>query len=390
MKKITAIWLLDKLASAFLFLCVFAFEFPVMGVPLRYIIIVALFGLSLIICKRDFSNRRILFFGAIVFVSYSILAFQSIVVKGNDIGDYMFFVKPFLVFLAMPAYSHLFRKYGVDRYMRVFAYSMIGLILFFLYLIARTIINPGYGLGFNERSKLIMVAIYGFMPRIVFKNFVFLIPLAIYLLSKCKGWKKHLCFWGVFFIALLSQTFGIVLALLVVYFIFLYRCRAWGVLIPLCLIGGVSSAIIAGRVRDTFMETKADSTDYKSAQVMNITKNMEGLDYCFGRGLGCQFTNFDGRKISEPIIEVSGVQIFQSGGILFMWLIVYPYLLPVIPCLLSRRRFRKLQALSLSQFGIFAASFSNPYLWSGSVGLLFMMLFIAYQGALRTRIVSVI
>ena len=381
-EKNCAVWLLNKFAIAFLVLCVFAFEFPVMGIPLRYFVIAGLFVLSLMVCPKEFNNPRFIRFMATIGVSYTILMAYSVIVKLNTPENFFFFVKPFLVFLVIPAFSYLFRVRGPERYLNAFTYAMCGLIVLFLYILVRTAIEPGYGLGLNDKSKLLIVVVYDFLPRIVFENFVFLVPMGIYLMAKSKGVKMHLCFFAMIFIALLSQTLGIVGALIVAYMVTLYRKKSWGTLIPLIIAFAVGYFVYTAYVADTIMATKGDSADYKADQVRNFDKDMGVLELAFGRGLGCEFKDFDQRHLTEPIIEVVIVQMFQSGGFFFIWLIIFPYLLPVIPYVISRKGDKITQVLSLSQACVFAASLANPYIWSGSVGLLFMMLFEAHRASL--------
>lgn len=380
------IWFLDKLAITFLVLCVFAFEFSFIGIPLRYYIVTSLFVLSLSVCKKEFSNRRTLRFWFFVSGAYCILMAYSVIVKMNEPSNFFFFIKPFMVFLVVPAYSLLFRRFGVERYMNTFAYAMLGLIILYLYLLVRTAMDPGYGLALNDRSKLLVIAVYDFMPRVVFENFVFIVPLASYLMSKTKGVKMHICFALMMVIALLSMTLGLVLALVVVYLVALYWKRSWRSIIPLALVGCLCVYIyINSPFIQSVLDTKGDSADYKTAQLHNVNKDMEGLDFAFGRGLGCEFKDFDSRRITEPVIEIAGIQMYQSGGFFFIWLIIFPYLIPVIPYVLSRKVDKNSQVLALSQTSVFVASMANPYIWSGSVGLLFMMLFISYRSS-KTKI----
>lgn len=382
MARINAEWLLDKLAILFLVLCVFAFEFPVMGIPFRYFVITALFLLSLSVCKNEFHNQRTIIFWFTVLGFYCILMAYSLVFKLNEPANFFFFVKPFMVFLVIPAYSFLYRRYGLNRYMKAFTYAMVGLIALFLYLLIRTSMDPGYGLGLNEKSKLLVISVYDFLPRVMFENFVFILPLTSYLMSKTEGVKMHLCFLLMMVIALLSMTLGLVLSLIVVYLITLYRKGSWKAVISIAIAGCVGFYIyINSPFIQSVLETKGDSADYKTAQLHNINKDMEDIDFAFGRGLGCVFKDFDGRHIVEPVIEIAGIQMYQSGGLFFIWLIIFPYIIPVIPCVLSRKVDKNSQMLALSQASVFAASFANPYIWSGSVGLLFMMLFVSYESS---------
>lgn len=352
-----------------------------MGVPFRYYVITIILLLSIIVCKKEFLNPRFLGFVAIIIVAYSILMFYSVILRGNALSNFLFFLKPLLIFVITPAYSFLFKKYGIKKYLNWFVYSTIGIILLFIYILIRTIIDPSFGIGLNESSNLIGVAVYDFLPRIVLDTFVFIIPMAVYLMEKSKGTRIHLFFLVMLLTALLSMTFGLVLVIIIMYLVILYKKYSLKAIIPFVIVGCLGYFTYVGFIQDTIIETKGDSASFKEAQVENINKNMGAIELLFGRGLGCVFKDYDGRNENEPIIEVAGVQIYQSGGLLFMWLILFPYILPVIPFALSSRSDINEQMLSLSQIGIFLASFANPYIWSGSVGLLFMLLFVSYRGS---------
>jgi hypothetical protein len=383
LKKISLLWLLDKGAVIFIFLCVFAFDFAFLGVRLRYLVMMGLIALTPVVCKKELRNKKIVEFYAFVIISYTVLVGYA-TIRGNDIDNIIFYLKPFLIFMIIPAFAYLFKKNGAERYMKVFTWSVFLLVGLFAYIVIKTINEPGDGLKLNDQQGLILVAVYDFLPRVVIKTFVFLVPATAYLVFKYNGIKLQLCFLLMVVIALLSMTLGIVVAVICVYLIILLLQKRRKDLIPLIVIGSLGYVVYFGLYKDTVMDTKENSADYKTEQMNNFTKDMGPVDLLLGRGIGCKFNDFDSRHIKEDIIEVAAVVLFQSGGLFFSLLFLYAYLGPAIIALLYNKD-DFLQMLAVSQIGLFISSLSNPYIWGGSVGLLFMVFIVAYQGAMSYK-----
>lgn len=369
---------LDIASILFIFCCVVAFEFPVCGIPTRYLLLCFMMAITFAISPKAYKNPRVTKYLFLVVLGYLVLTIYSLL-RGNNFEDICFYYSPVLFFCSLPTFLLLFKNRGIQRYLRVFEYSCFVLIIIFLYILIRTFVDPGWGLQFQEESSFVMVANYDFMPRVVLKTFVFLIPLTAYEMHRLSGVKFHLVFLLLLVVGILSQTFGIVLAQLAIYFLFLLKKHKKKEIITICLVGMVVGGASYSYIDENFLSNKESSVDYKSGQLSNFTKDMNFIDFLLGRGIGCKFKNFDGRGLNESQIEVAAVQLFQSCGLLFSWVLLYVYLLPALSIGFSFRGGNVRQFLAWSQTGIFFASMSNPYIWSGGVGLLFIVFTISYN-----------
>lgn len=381
--------LLDYGAIAFIFFNVLAFDFPIAGIPVRYILLVCMFLVTLCVKLDKSTQRAIYIFFVKVIIAYSILISYSLI-KGNDFQNVKLFITPLFIFLMIPTYAYLIKKNGVERYLNTFIFSNVCLIFFFIYLLFRTIQDPGWGMRFGDSDSqaLVTVVIYDRLPRIIIKTFVFLVPAASYLLFKLDGVKMHLCFFVLLILSLLSQTFGVTIGVLFVYLVVLLKKRKRKVIIFYTVLAFIIGGLYFGVVADSLMENKEGSVGEKQEQVMNITKDMGALDYLFGRGLGVEFVNFDARKCKDTYLEVAAVQIFQSCGLLFSLLFFIAYLFPAIT-LLRKANNNTEYGLSCAQIGLIVSSLTNPYMWSGGVGLLFIVLIVAYLSVKKTSLKSI-
>lgn len=369
---------LDIASIFFIFCCVIAFKFPVFGIPARYLLLCLMMVITLIISPKAYNNPRVIKYLLLVIFGYLILTIYSLM-RGNNFEDIAFYYSPILFFCSLPSFILLFKYNGIQRYLRVFEYSCFALIIIFLYILIRTFVEPGWGLQFQEETSFVLVTVYDFMPRVVLKTFVFLVPLTAYEMHRLSGVKFHLVFLLLLFVAIMSQTFGVVLAQLAIYFLFLLKKHKKKEIITICLVGMVVGGASYSYIDENFLINKESSVDYKSDQLNNFSKDMNFLDLLLGRGIGCKFKCFDGRGLNESQIEVAAVQLFQSCGLLFSWVLLYVYLLPALSIGFSFRGGNVRQFLAWSQTGIFLASMSNPYIWSGGVGLLFIVFTISYN-----------
>lgn len=381
--------LLDYGAIAFIFFNVLAFDFPIAGIPVRYILLVCMFLVTLCI-KLDKSTQRAIYsFFVKVIIAYSLLISYSLI-KGNDFQNVKLFITPLFIFLMIPTYAYLIKRNGVERYLNTFVFSNACLIVFFIYLLYRTIQDPGWGMRFGDSDSqaLVTVVVYDRLPRIIIKTFVFLVPAASYLLFKFDGVKMHLCFFVLLILSLISQTFGVTIGVIFVYLVVLLKKRKRKVLASYTVLAIIIGGLYFGVVADSLMENKEGSVGEKQEQVMNLSKDMGALDYLFGRGLGVEFVNFDARKCKDTYLEVAAVQIFQSCGLFFSLLFFVAYLFPAIT-LLRKANNNTEYGLSYAQIGLIVSSLTNPYMWSGGVGLLFIVLIVAYLSVKKTSLKSI-
>lgn len=371
---------IDKLLITFIFLNVFAFDFNFGGIPLRYIILCILFFLTFIVSPQEILSKHIISFYFVLLLLYSVLIFYSLIC-GNDIQNIISIVRPLSIFILIPTVSFMFRKNGHKRYINAFVVSVIILVFLFVYLFILSFVEPSKALDFSSKQDLIMILLYDFIPRVFIKTFVFIIPVALYFFLKYDGLKLFVSFIAVLSLSFLSQTFGIVFVVLILYTLVLYKKKKYGIVLFNIMFGLAVYCFMFLPISGSFLDVKEGSFSYKEQQISNIAKDMDGVKILTGRGIGAVFDELDGRKLKkERTIEVFTVQVFQYGGLLFSWLILYPYFFPILPFLgsgVNDPRF----FLSYSQLGIIIASLSNPYLWGGGMGFFFIVITVAYKAS---------
>lgn len=361
--------IVDLLIVLFICLNVIAFDFPVFNIPLRYIIFILILPISYVADSKNHFSFQYLRFIFFVITIYAMLFLYS-VLRNNEFENILIFLRPLLVLFAIPAFQFVFKKYGINRYLKAFSIACIVMIVIFLCVFTLSVIDFNFANTLNDKEGLINVNIHQVLPRVVVKTFVFIIPFSAYIMNKIIGWRLHIFFILMMLISLLSQTFGIVLTIIAIYFYILKtRGLNFNLVLSICIILSIY-LIFDSLYLDEMISSKEGSADIKVDQVRNMFKDMDIISFLFGRGIGCNFTNFDSRLISEPIIEVVSVQIFQMGGLLFSFLILYVYLFPAIKALKYKNS--NIRFLALYQIGIFLASMFNPYLWGGGTGLLFV------------------
>lgn len=361
--------IVDILVIFFIFLNVLAFDFPIAGINLRYIIFALLLITVFLADPSSFFSKKNINLLSLVFILYGILFLYSLL-YGNSIENIMLFIRPLLVLFTIPAFTYVFRKYGVPRYLNCFAMACVTLLIVFVYVFTRSLLDFSFAQGLNDEEGLIFVNIHQILPRVVIKTFVFVIPFSIYIMGKLKGIWLHVFFVFMILVCLLSQTLGIVITTIIIYFYTLkMRGKIKYLYLSLLMLIGVYFVFDSIFLEEMFA-SKEGSASIKSEQIRNLLKDLDFVSFFFGRGIGCVFSNFDSRFISEPIIEVVAVQIFQMGGVLFSFIILYVYLRPAFNTLWNNNIY--IRIMSLCQIGIFIASMFNPYLWGGGTGLLFV------------------
>ena len=376
--------IIDKALILFIFLNVFAFDFAVIGIPLRYLLLIILVILTQILSPQEFQNKQFVNFLLIILFIYSFLGLYSIIL-GNELSNIMSVIRPFSILLLIPVFTLMIRKKGIERYVKAFVFSVSLLIVFFVFLLLFSIINPSEALNFSNSQDLVMILMYGFFPRVVIKTFVFVPSVALYTFIKYDG-KKSLCFFFLFLlISVLSQTFAIIIVVVLEYIFVLLARKDFKSLMITGLLLFCTYIVIFLPIESSFLDVKEGSVSYKSQQVSNVVKDMDGFKILTGRGIGETFTNMDSRKEVEKNIEVSAVQLFQYGGLLFSWLLLYVYFAPIRP-LLTMSPHNKGYYIGYSQLGIIIASLSNPYLWGGGMGLFFIILAVAYKSTAELAI----
>jgi hypothetical protein len=229
--------------------------------------------------------------------------------------------------------------------------------------------NPEFALFFessgDDTNSLILIARseLGGGCRVIIKTFSYLAPFSIYIMYRTKGIFYHAFFVIMMIVSILSQTYGIVLTIVIFYYYILYKRRQY---MTIFATGAVAVSIIISSMIfvSEVLDAKWASVDVKGQQLGNIFKDMNVFNILFGRGLGCPFRGFDSRGITDYVIEISAVQLFQMGGMLLSWPILYVYFRPIYNIFKTKDVTTIL--IGSCQLGLFITSLSNPYLWSGA------------------------
>ena len=125
--------------------------------------------------------------------------------------------------------------------------------------------------------------------------------------------------------------------------------------------------------------SKLYSVDVKISQIQKGLEKSSAGSLLFGDGIGAKIKSLDSRNLKDDfVIEVAPVMLYVVGGIFGSLLILYIYLwYPIKGFFLSCKiNNNDLAFLSISQLGIIIASFTNPYVWSGGMGIFLITMII--------------
>lgn len=370
-------YLLDILVSTFIFLNIFAFEFPIMGVPARFILLGVMVILTFIVEPKYYFSTQFLRFIGLAYLFYALLTCYSLIL-GNDFVNILLYIRPLLMLMSIPTFQYVFDRFGIERYLQSLSISCIALIFFFIILFVKSIIDPSFALQFGEEQKLVKIVVNDLGIRVGIKTFSFIIPFAIYIMSKIHGLYFYIFTIFIIIIAGLSQSIGIVIPIVIYYFFLLFsRNQRSALLISVSIIALI--VFVEMESIQAILTEKGNSAGVKTMQVKNLFKDMDFVNLMLGRGIGCEFNNFDSRGIKEVMIEVAAVQIFQSGGLIFSWLILFVYLRPALIAIKNNKPYLY-KLLGYSHLAYFLAAMSNPYLWGGGA-LLLVIFIIAYPAS---------
>lgn len=321
------------------------------------------------------------FFGIVLLAIISAL-------KGNDLANIAVFVRPVLILLAIPAMSDLFQQYSVDRYLRAIALcaSVLGVLLFSA---AATVMLSG-----DREMATTLATFWGptsisFPPggvRFTISSSFFLVAgllIALHLSAHRVAWTLAVfpCVLGLLADQTLSLWFATIVAgawLLVA----TPRIRHAALpAIGLSLIGVLIAAQLVqlNDFIDWFNVVKVDSVEQKVNQALEALGIFAGSPIS-GRGIGHVYRYPEIAHLSQDtnlFLENSYVMVLSSGGL--VGLFVYGF----IYCFSLRRRWVAYEyspshkALISCHVAVIVAAIGNPFLWSGSMGLLFGMMLAA-------------
>ena len=360
----------------FLLLNFYMIEVNLFGLQLRNIFFASAILFPIVFDFKFFSSRLILWRHVLI---SSILIFflfcYSYLIMGNKLSDIFFFLKPILILFLIPTTYYLFDKGYINRISNAILYLSYGLILYYFIIISIFFYKPSLAFEYAERVDLFYLTFESFFPRVVFNNFVFvLIPVCYSLLFSKKKFVLNIF---IILVIFSSGTFGLMIGLIGIYFIYFIYRKNFKILVSLSFFLIIATINFKSIIDDN----KLNSISYKISQLISFKNNISATSFLFGNGIGSKLPKLDKRSFSENLIEVSPVMLFLIGGIIGSIFYLYIYIKPLNKL---KYIFLKNNKINLSkhylffcliQLGIIFSSISNPYIWSGGVGLI-MIIFI--------------
>ena len=360
----------------FLFLNFYMIEINLFGFELRDLFFSLSIFFPIFFDFKFFSERIVLWKHAILSSLLIFFLFSySYLIVGNNPSDIVFFIKPILILFLVPSVYYLIYKGYLSKLSKSVVYLSYGLILYYLTIILIFFYEPSVAFRLSENNDLFFLTFESVYPRVVFKNFVFvLIPICFSLFFQKRKFFLNAI---IILIIISSTTFGILLGAVGIYFFYFVYKRSFKKLTVLfCVV--LSSLIYSINI---LSYEKLISVGYKISQLTSFMEDISATSFIFGSGIGAKLPKLDDRYFSENMIEVSPVMLFLIGGIVgsLFYLFIYTKPLSKLRYIFFKNKKNKLSNhylfFSSIQLGIIFSSIANPYIWSGGVGLL-MIIFI--------------
>jgi len=332
--------------------------------------------------NRGFISRRIVFY---MFTSFlCILTLSTIsLVMGNELGNVSVFIVPILFLFLLPILLVLINKYGCDKYLRHIQYATLILSSM---LIAMYILSEILGM------RYLMYAIAGRWDNItimgsgdglrVFAKTAIFIPAGLLItfmrIRKGNGIMQYVYFALMCIAMYITKTIGIWIACMfsmILFYFMVNRLRLKTIVIGMATVLVVVMVAISvhGRIMTGDMPMLKSKDESIAAKQQQVSKAMDMFveKPVFGYGIGYKYRSMDYRETEDVYLEVFYAMILSSAGIfgalLYSFIFLYyPFRYAVLRC------YRPDTAVIFASFmAVLIASLSNPYIWSGGVGLFF-------------------
>jgi hypothetical protein len=175
-------------------------------------------------------------------------------------------------------------------------------------------------------------------------------------------------------------TFGYFFGVIIVLILYLaYEGYTYNLIIlSLIILFCVTTILID--LESYFSPSKLYSINTKISQLVNGFTHDNAISFLFGDGIGAPIIGLDERNLKNDfVIEVSPVLIYKVGGVFGSLMIIFIYsnhaIIGYLKSLKSKNK--EIAFLAISQIGMLFASVSNPYIWNGGTGILFVSMLIA-------------
>jgi hypothetical protein len=382
-----------KLFVVFIYLSIVGFIPGILLLVLRY----SVFGLILIyILYQLATNSKLpksVFFYLFLAIGWVCFLVVLSYWKGNAVLDIMILSKSYL-FLLFVLIAPFMGRSGSFNYLLKHIFYAITCQAAVILLVALIQEFNGY-----EQTSVLLKILktdvstlsprpvgFGSGIRVITRMMAFL-PLGVFLavvLPEKRTFKKICLFvinlTALYFTKSLGLYFSLVCGLLVWYLLQGHLTRKLllgvGVLLLLAIV------VLQPSIHDYQFEdiAKQKSLLIKIQQI-NSMAQLKGIELFFGKGLGHHFIN-DDRNTGDIIIEVLPVYWMVTSGAIGLGFIIFIFLFPLIhfhfnsnKMKINRKNYRSFLLIVTSQVIIFASSFSNSYIISGSTGLLFVLMY---------------
>ena len=358
-------------------------DLNIFGVNLRY-----LFFLSTVLIVFYFnqkysilSNKNFIFYQRILVIS-ALLFIYSFFIKGNPLSNITWFLFPYMVFLLIPVFNFLYDKFGVKSVIKLFIFHVTFLSFYFVLISLLLIYIPNLAVYITENHELSKIGIQeNGIPRIFLKTCSFFIPLFVYPIIYVENVVLKAMFALIVLLQITSLfTYGLFLGIGVAIVLLLVFYRKWLVFTGSLVLFLLALPNILLNLGNVLTKSKFYSIETKISQLNKGFSHDSMLTYLFGNGVGASIVGLDDRQLKDDfVIEVAPVMLFQVGGFIFSLLILYVYgWYPFKAFLVSfKLKNRDMAFLGISQIGIIFASFTNPYVWSGGMGIFLVAMIVS-------------
>jgi len=357
-------------------------DFKIGFINVRYLIFFSLIIVTFFLYgQKILSSKNINFFIKVWCIA-GLLLFYSLIIKGNLVSNAMWFINPYLVFLLIPVFNVLFSEFSPKKIIKLVVAQVYLLSFYFLFIAFCLLYKPDIAIYLSENHELTKFVIQesGY-PRILLKTCSFFIPALLYHFF----YHKSLLIKILLIVLTLIQifilfTYGLFFGVFVVIMLYFFYKKKYMFFITVSSVALLASLFVFINRQNLVEKSKLFSIDTKISQFEKGLEKSSVSSLFFGDGVGALIKDLDSRKLKEDfVIEVAPVMLYIVGGIFGSLLLLYIYLwYPLKGFFLTCKiKNNELALLCISQIGIIIASFTNPYIWSGGMGIFLVAMIIS-------------
>jgi len=390
-KRRALLLILDKLVILLLYLVVLTQEPSVLGIPLKkaiFFLTLMIFGFLLLVSRRKLVEEEVL-----AYILSSLLLLVSLglygLANGNPLSNILAFLTPAFFVLYIPNISILIDEFGMEKYLRTIMYAALILSFFIQFVVAVVLwfklYNSKYIIEiFNQSQKNVAISFPAgvLSVRVQVNSAIMIAPgvLAAYYFLKRTSKTRYLFALVIMLVSLVwTQSVGIwggTLAAFGSYHLMINRLKPetvfhLTVMIIVALLLFLALFFLMGPSK---MNVSVDAKIEQTKRGMGLFLEHPLL----GTGLGYEYRNMDFRHTTDKYLEVAPVMLLSSLGLIGSFMYGFIFLYWPIRYLRMREKTKVGNLLFASEVAVLVASVANPYIWSGSIGLLFPSLLAGY------------